>query len=88
MAVLEAKWLPRSMATAPGWVGTITARAVANYFRQEAKHRRWLNREAEVEELPCESGEAPANGWLISEWLAPILAGEPRDQETRHRRLP
>ena len=84
-AALQAKSPPRSMETARGWVGTVTARAVVDHFRRDAVHIRWLRRDVEVEELPSEPdepGEGVAPPWLLTGWLRPRVAGNPRDQET------
>jgi DNA-directed RNA polymerase specialized sigma24 family protein len=82
LAMLGANARPRSMETASGWVSTVTVRTVANYFRRDETHRTWVDPEADVEQQPGEPAEAPAEGWLIAAWLAPILAHHPADQET------
>jgi hypothetical protein len=68
-----------------GLDGDGTARAVANYFRREALHAKWLNPEAEVEELPIkpeESRNTAEPEWLLTGWLRPRVAGSEREQET------
>ncbi len=82
LAALASHSRPRSTATAMGWLATLTARTVANHYRHAAVDRRWIAPDADAEEQPEESGEPPADGWLIAQWLAPLLAAHPRDQET------
>jgi DNA-directed RNA polymerase specialized sigma24 family protein len=82
LAILESPSTPRSLITAPGWVATVTARTVATHFRRSAAGLRWLDSEADVDAQPAEIAEAGEEGWLIAEWLAPILRHHPRDQET------
>jgi DNA-directed RNA polymerase specialized sigma24 family protein len=82
---LEAKSPPRSLETATGWIGTVTARAIVNHFRRQSVHAKYLQRDVDVEELPHEPDEPPeslAPKWLLTEWLRPRVAGNPRDQET------
>ena len=59
LAALTAKSPPKSMATATGWLGTLTARAVVNHFRRDAVHAKYLEPEVEIEELRSEPDEAP-----------------------------
>jgi DNA-directed RNA polymerase specialized sigma24 family protein len=82
LAALASHSRPRSTATAMGWLATLTARTVANHFRHAAVERRWIAPDADAEEQPEDSGEPPADAWLIAQWLAPLLAAHPRDQET------
>ena len=82
---LMARSPPRSMETAMGWLGTLTVRAVVNHFRRDAVHANWLRRDVEVEELPPEPDESEepfAPKWLVTGWLRPLVAQNPRDQET------
>jgi DNA-directed RNA polymerase specialized sigma24 family protein len=82
LAILGAASRPRSMETASGWVATVTARAVATHFRRSAAGLRWIEPEADVDEQAAALPETPGEGWLIGEWLAPILREHGRDQET------
>jgi len=82
LAVLTSRSRPRSMDTAPGWLSTVTVRAVAAHFRAEARHRRWQQPDVEIEEIPDEPADVNDAGWLIAPWLASAVAGDERDQET------
>jgi DNA-directed RNA polymerase specialized sigma24 family protein len=84
IAILSSKSLPRTMATAQGWIGVITARAVVTYLRKRGVDNKWLVRDAEVKKLPSESqSEASlAPDWLLTKWLEPRIAGDPRLQQT------
>ncbi len=82
IAALTSKSRPRSMETARGWLGTVTARAVAIHFRRGAKHEKYLELEADVEELAAEPDDDLEPRMSISPWLASQVAGNPRDQET------
>ncbi len=73
---------PRTPATAPGWLATVAVRAVADYFRHQAVHAKWLNRDAEIEELAGEVEEPPDDGWLLGPWLAKVVSQSERDQAT------
>jgi DNA-directed RNA polymerase specialized sigma24 family protein len=81
---LTASSRPRSMATAMGWLGTLTARAVVNHFRRDAVHARYLEPEVDLDELPSGPDEpiSSAPEWLLTDWLRPRVAGNPREQET------
>jgi DNA-directed RNA polymerase specialized sigma24 family protein len=81
-AALASDTRPASMLTASGWVATVAARTVANYFRREVKHRDFVDPEADPDELASEAEAAPEDRWLIAAWLAPHLARDARDQET------
>jgi DNA-directed RNA polymerase specialized sigma24 family protein len=76
---------PRSIETATGWMGTVTARAIVNHFRREAADAKYLEPGVDVQELPAEPDESQgsvAPEWLLTEWLRPRVAEDPRDQET------
>ena len=81
----EAQSRPRSIETATGWMGTVTARAIVNHFRREAADAKYLEPGVDVQELPAEPDESQgsvAPEWLLTEWLRPRVAEDPRDQET------
>jgi DNA-directed RNA polymerase specialized sigma24 family protein len=82
-AALESDTRPASMRTASGWIATVAARAVVDYFRREAKHFDFVDPEADPDELASEA-EPPEDRWLVSAWawLAAQLAHDSRDQET------
>jgi DNA-directed RNA polymerase specialized sigma24 family protein len=85
LRVLTTPTRPRMMKTAPGWLATVTAREVANHFRREAGNRKWLKRDVDVDEEaapPSSRREEKPKAWLISEWLAPLVAEDEREQET------
>jgi DNA-directed RNA polymerase specialized sigma24 family protein len=82
IAALDAKSLPRSTETMPGWLGTVTRRAVYHYFRRAKADLTWLNRDVDPDETAGAAPEVPADGWLVSGWLAPAVAHHERDQET------
>ena len=82
VSALTATSLPRTRATAPGWLATVTARAVADYFRRQAVHQRWLDRDAEVEEIPGDVEEPSDDDWLLGPWLAKVVSESERDQAT------
>jgi DNA-directed RNA polymerase specialized sigma24 family protein len=80
LGALASRAGPRSVDTLPGWVATITARAVVTHFRRRATDRRWHAPDVDVEEQPS---AAPAtDGWLVAEWLTSAVGGDPRAQET------
>jgi DNA-directed RNA polymerase specialized sigma24 family protein len=83
---LAARSRPQSMETALGWLGTVSARAVVNHFRRNAVHEKWLKPDVDVEELPPEpdgaTGPFAPPSWLLTDWLRPRVAGDPREQET------
>jgi DNA-directed RNA polymerase specialized sigma24 family protein len=83
--MLESRSLPRSLATARAWVSAIASRAIVHRVLRDAAHAKWLVRGVEVEELASEPDEAPgpvAPEWMLTAWLAPLVAHEPRHQET------
>jgi len=90
MAALTSKWRPRSLDARMPWAKTIARRAVANYFRREAVHRKWLHPEADVEQLapgpddgsPGAPVEEGAEQWLLSDWLEARVCRSVRDAET------
>jgi DNA-directed RNA polymerase specialized sigma24 family protein len=73
---------PRTRATALGWLATLAARTVADHFRREAVHRKWLEPDAELDELAGEPEQAPEDNWLLGRWLAQVVVESARDQET------
>jgi DNA-directed RNA polymerase specialized sigma24 family protein len=83
--MLASRSLPRSLATATGWASTIAARAIVHHLRRDAARAKWLVPEVEVEELASEPEEARgpvAPDWMLTAWLAPLVAHDPRHQET------
>ena len=74
---------PRTMGTIEGWLGTITVRTVVNHFRLHAVDKKWLVPNVAVDELPPDEPHGPLEPeWLVTKWLAPRIAGDPRLQET------
>lgn len=74
----------------PAWVAGVTVNSVRLYFRRHTKHLRWLNREANVEEVAAEE-IAPANVEAaedtspldsIDAWLDKVVGRHPRDRQT------
>jgi DNA-directed RNA polymerase specialized sigma24 family protein len=82
VAAMSARVPPRTIATARGWVATVTARVVVNHFRDHAADRQWLDREADVEVQADAAAEPFAEPWLVATWLAQAVAGDARDEET------
>jgi DNA-directed RNA polymerase specialized sigma24 family protein len=82
VAALRSTSRPWSMETARGWLGTVTARAVAMHFRRGAVHAKYLELEADVEELAAPPDDDLAPRMSVSRWLAHAVADNPRDQET------
>jgi DNA-directed RNA polymerase specialized sigma24 family protein len=84
IATMTSKWGPRALHTAKGWLGMVTIRAMVGYLRRGARNQKWLIGERELEPLRPEwqDREMPADGWLVSKWLARTVAGNERDQET------
>jgi hypothetical protein len=90
IACLEAKTKPEDMAKGPAWVAGVTVNVVRLHFRRGAKHLRWLNREADVEEVAAEEIAPPVVEAVedtslfdsIDTWLDKVVARNPRDQET------
>ena len=60
VTMLSAKALPRSMATADGWVSALARRAVVHHFRRGSCDAKWLDPEGDVDALPADGGEIPA----------------------------
>jgi DNA-directed RNA polymerase specialized sigma24 family protein len=82
VTMLSARALPRSMATADGWVSALARRAVVHHFRRGSCDAKWLDPEGDVDALPADGGEIPRDGWLISAWLAEAVQQNARDEET------
>jgi DNA-directed RNA polymerase specialized sigma24 family protein len=82
VAAMSARVPPRTIATARGWVATVTARVVVDHFRDHAADRQWLDREADVEAHADAAAQPFAEPWLLAEWLAQAVAGDERDEET------
>ena len=84
LEALTSKSRPRSMDTAPGWLATITVRAIAHHLRGETARARFIDPESDVDgELTATQDDPePDAGWLVSTWLAQAVAADPRDQET------
>jgi DNA-directed RNA polymerase specialized sigma24 family protein len=81
LEALTSKWRPRTLATAPGWLATLTVRTVARHFRQQDEETQWLEVDSEIDERGAPDA-VPDAEWLISKWLAKAVAGSERDQET------
>jgi DNA-directed RNA polymerase specialized sigma24 family protein len=86
LAVLEAKWTPRSTATARAWIAGVAVRTVALYFRRQGVERRWLDPDVDVDEQTAHAmaapDDAPDSEWLVGDWLARAVADDARDEET------
>jgi DNA-directed RNA polymerase specialized sigma24 family protein len=85
LAMLSAKSGPRSDATAQGWASKIAVRVVVDHFRREEAQAKWLDRDAEIEELaatPDDTSGPFVPAWLLTEWLAPLVANDPHHQQT------
>jgi hypothetical protein len=90
LACLEAPKTPDDMEKAPAWVAGVTANVVKTYFRRNTKHLRWLNREANVEEVAAEELAPPVleaaddTSMLdsIDAWLDKVVARNPKDKQT------
>jgi DNA-directed RNA polymerase specialized sigma24 family protein len=86
IAVMTAKWGPRSPGTAKGWVATVTVRAMVNYLLHGGRDPRWLQRDGSDEKTDpaytLSALEVPSESWLVSRWLAHAVEGSERDQET------
>ncbi len=79
LAMLSAKLGPHSAATAKGWASRVAVGTVIDYFRREEVQAKWVDREADVESLPPEPDDASgpfAPDWLVTTWLAPLVAGD------------
>lgn len=84
LAALEAKWPPRSTATARGWMAVVTLRTVQTHFRRSEVRRRYIRDDVDVDEQPAapDGADASPDRWLTEDWLAMLLAESPRDAET------
>jgi DNA-directed RNA polymerase specialized sigma24 family protein len=85
LAMLSAKLGPHSAATASGWASRVAVCTVVDYFRREEVQAKWVDRKTDVENLPPDPDDASgpfAPDWLVTRWLAPLVAGDPRHQET------
>ena len=80
LEAIASKSHPRTLATARGWLGVLTARTVVRHYR-ESKGKSWLELDGEIDERG-ESGTVPDREWLISAWLSKAVAGNEREQET------
>jgi DNA-directed RNA polymerase specialized sigma24 family protein len=49
---LTTEALPKTVEGMWGWIAQVSVNQVTDHYREEAKHLRWLNREADVDELP------------------------------------
>lgn len=58
---------PKSWETIDSWLSVVTAHAISHYFRKEAVDKKWLNRDAEVEEQPADPPEDlyGEDSWMI-----------------------
>ncbi len=84
--------LPRTSAGKRGWIGAVAATVTMTHFRDEKKDRKWLNREALVEEQPPapediqDEEPLPADGplppWMLSRWLREQVAKNPEEKRT------
>ncbi|HEX8791328.1 MAG TPA: sigma-70 family RNA polymerase sigma factor [Polyangiaceae bacterium] len=84
--------LPRSSDGKRGWIGAVAATVAMTHFRDEKKERKWVNREAAVEEQPPapedmqDEEPLPADGplppWMISRWLREQVAKNPEEKRT------
>jgi DNA-directed RNA polymerase specialized sigma24 family protein len=82
LVMLASRLGPRSAASAPGWIGTIARRAVADHFRRGGSDRKWIAPdEVDFDEVPART-EAPDDDLLLTDWLARAVAGDARDAET------
>ena len=82
IAAMTAKWGPRTVETAKGWLSAVTVRAMVNYLNHGGRDQRWLQREQDPDALADTTKvDASVERWLISKWLGRALVGE-RDQET------
>lgn len=73
---------PRTLEKADPWTVKLTANAAIDYFRSNKQHKKWLNREVDVEE---QEGEPPedlhgADAWLIKPWLEKEVADDQNDR--------
>lgn len=93
MKALETGALPRTSAGKRGWIGAVAFSVAMSHFRTEQKDRKWLNRDARVEEqppapedMPDEEPQPPDDGavapWMISRWLKEQVANNPEDKRT------
>ena len=84
VAVLTSTSRPKSMTTAMGWLGLVTARAVFDHFRRNKSRRQSLVLEDDVDAFPAD--DEPKGGfapdWLVTRWLADRVASSPRHQAT------
>jgi DNA-directed RNA polymerase specialized sigma24 family protein len=49
---LTTEALPKTVEGMWGWIAQVSVNQVKDHYREEAKHERWLNREADVDEVP------------------------------------
>jgi DNA-directed RNA polymerase specialized sigma24 family protein len=82
VAMLTAKSRPRAMDTAFGWVSMAARRAVVHSFRRRKLENTWLVPDGDIDEYPSRGGPPPAEGWMISRWLAWAVRDDATDQET------
>jgi DNA-directed RNA polymerase specialized sigma24 family protein len=69
-----------------GWLTVVAVSVRNSYFRAGAAHAKWINPEADLQDVLPESAEAPAEdaeapSWLIAPWLEKKVAESPKDRE-------
>jgi hypothetical protein len=74
---------PESWQKIDAWTSKVTAHAVAHHFRSTNIDKKWLNRDADVEEQPTEPPEDlyGEDKWMIRPWLEKATENDPRDRE-------
>jgi len=74
----------------PGWLTAVAVSARKDYFRAGAADLKWVNRQAEVDEVaadvdagevPADEGEEAAPTWLIGPWLEKKVAPHAADRD-------
>lgn len=74
---------PASWQKIDAWTCKVTAHAVAHHFRSTNIDKKWLNRDADVEEQPADPPEDlfGEDKWMIKPWLEKATEDDPRDRE-------